>query len=342
MALAQQTVDHDDLRARPIISPNVSSATAWAPGPGIRRRSMPRDPTASRSRLSRPEPARTRRRSPVAAASTPGDDRDAAPEDDRLAIAASRRAPGPPRGAERGHDVVAAAQLGQGVRIDRAGDEDPHASASRERRGDRRSPARRGRTPRCRTRPRRRPHRSAGARRRRRTGRTRRPGARYSWRRASSDSTVPSPLRAWRTSAGASSRNDQVRARVEAAQVVAVDPAGQRASGPPVGDVVGVVVAEEVAVEDDDLAAPLVERRDRLAIPLLGDPVGHPQARPQPGDDAVLALGRIAGSRADPAGHVPPAAASVLDGQRQASRREHRRAGLEVDTHVDAPGRERQ
>ncbi len=75
-------------------------------------------------------------------------------------------------------------------------------------------------------------------------------------------------------------QDDEVRARVQALEHRSVQAAGPRPARALAQDVVGVVVAEEVAVEQDDRAATLVDPGDTLAEPLLGDPVGqaHPGA----------------------------------------------------------------
>src|SRR4051812_44567085 len=107
------------------------------------------------------------------------------------------------------------------------------------------------------------------------------------------------------------------------------DEAVQAPSKGPIGrrDVGGVVVGGEVAVEDDDPPAALMERGEQLAIPLFRQLVGQPKHRP---DAAAYGARASAG----------PPLANMLDTGREARGRELMVARRRVDAHVDVAHRQ--
>ena len=110
-------------RASAIISPNVSSATAWAPGPGMRTSSMPRSRTVCQVEVVEPG-ARADEQPQVGRREDARPDRHAAAEDDRLAVRRGRGERVLGRADERGgRHGRPAAWLERG-RGDLAGDED--------------------------------------------------------------------------------------------------------------------------------------------------------------------------------------------------------------------------
>ena len=127
------------------------------------------------------------------------------------------------------------------------------------------------------------------------------PGARpvRGTRRAGAPATraCPRPCARSSTSGGASSRITSVGPRVGARQQPAVHAPAERAVR--AGDIGGVVVGEEVAIEHDDPPARHVPLRESLAVPLLGEAVGQPQSSSSALRGACQTLAGPGGPRAE-------------------------------------------
>ena len=166
----------------------------------------------------------------------------------------------------------------------------------------------------------RRPRRRSAGGRRRRKWRSRRAKPITPWRRASIDSTVPALPRMEDPAAHRGAPRVGTRMAERGCAMVG----WPAVTGQPVGDVVGVVVAEEMPVEDDDPPAPLVEG-DGLAVPLLG--VSWPsQARRTP---ARRPRRRWNGRRVPCRSGRSCRATTLCLTAGRAGCQEHRRAGLE-------------